>query len=135
MSPRLGLVLICCFFLAWPATALACSDKASEVPSLIAVKFHTDWSPACKQMGDLFLDLTNMFDGRSVLFVVLDRTNSATSHQARLLAAALGLAEIYGQHQGSGFILLLDGHSKRLLVKCGPQQSLTEVTREIRAHL
>jgi len=37
--------------------------------------FHADWCGFCKAMGPLLKDFQNKYDGTSVLFVTLDRTN------------------------------------------------------------
>jgi thiol-disulfide isomerase/thioredoxin len=42
------------------------------------MKFYADWCGSCKAMGPLLEDLQNKYDGKSVLFVSLDRTNRST---------------------------------------------------------
>lgn len=66
-------------------------------------------------MGSVFEDLENKFDGKSVLFVTLDFTNITKRHKAVLMASALGIGPVLEEHKGTGFILLLDGKTKKVL--------------------
>lgn len=104
-------------------------------PRILAVKFHADWCGSCKKMGSAFEDLRNKFDGRPVLFVELDRTNLSSSHQAALLASALRLGEVFDQHAGTGFILLLDGDSREIVAKLTADKTMKEMAAEIEAKL
>ncbi len=84
-------------------------------PKLIALKFHADWCGSCKAMGPVFSDLQNKLDGKPVLFYQLDFTNNTTKHQAYLMASALDVDSVVNENPGTGFILLIDAKSKKVL--------------------
>ncbi len=104
-------------------------------PKLLAVKFHADWCGSCKKMGDIFTDLTNKFDGSPVLFVTLDKTNITTKNQAELMVSSLGIDDAYDKNQGTGFILLLNPSSKKVITKLGANQSLKDMVKKIESVL
>ncbi|MEM7048544.1 MAG: thioredoxin domain-containing protein [Acidobacteriota bacterium] len=112
------------------ALPLAAADGPAE-PEIVAVKFHADWCGSCKKMGSLFEDLTNKYDGKSVLFVTLDLTNGTTRAQAEYLAAALGFGEAFAAHPGTGFVLLLDGETRKPLVKLTADQNIKQMGAEL----
>lgn len=108
-----------------PAAALAAGlDAAPAQPEILAVKFHADWCGSCKRMGSVFEDLRNKYDGKPVLFVELDLTNGTTRSQAEYLVSALDFGEVYAQNEGTGFILLLDGQSRKQLAKLTADQDI-----------
>ncbi|MEM6797137.1 MAG: thioredoxin domain-containing protein, partial [Acidobacteriota bacterium] len=89
------------------------------------------WCGSCKKMGPVFEDLANKYDGESVLFVTLDLTNKTTRAQAEYMAASLGFGDVYAQNQGTGFILLLDGTSKKQLAKLTADQNIKAMGAEL----
>ncbi|MCP4442576.1 MAG: thioredoxin family protein [Aureispira sp.] len=107
----------------------------SEAPKVIAVKFHADWCGSCKAMVSTFKNLQNKHDGEDILFVELNFTNKTTGHQANLLANALGLSKTVEENKGTGFILLVDGKNKKVLKRLTKEQSLKEMSKELRANL
>ena len=104
-------------------------------PDLLAVKFHADWCGSCKKMGSVFEDLRNKYDGRSVLFVTLDMTNGTTRSQAEYMAAALGFGDVFAQNAGTGFILLLDGESRKQVAKLTADQDIKMMGKQLLQHL
>lgn len=127
MKKLLLTLLICAFAL--PMTLGAAAPPAE--PELLAVKFHADWCGSCKKMGPIFEDLTNKYDGKPVLFVTLDLTNGTTRAQAEYLAASLGFGDVYAQNQGTGFILLLDGKSRKQVAKLTSDQNIKVMGAEL----
>ena len=107
----------------------------NDGPEVIAVKFHADWCGSCKKMGPVFSDLQNKFDGQSVLFVTLDRTNISTQNHSRLLANALGLGALRKANKGTGYILLVDAKSKKVLKKLTSAQTAKEMGKAISEQL
>lgn len=124
--PLLVTTLLLPVILALPAVA-----EAPAKPDLLAVKFHADWCGSCKKMGTVFEDLRNKYDGKSVLFVTLDLTNSTTRSQAEFLASALGFGNVYAQNTGTGFILLLDGESRQQVAKLTADQNIKAMGAEL----
>ena len=107
-----------------------------ESPEMIAVKFHADWCGYCRAMGPAFIDLSNKFDYKPVLFVKLDFTNSSTSKQAEYLAAALGLDDAWAEYGGkTGFILLIDADTKTVLDKLMSTDDFKTMKAEFQAAL
>ena len=111
--------------------AFSAGAEAPAKPDLLAVKFHADWCGSCKKMGPVFEDLRNKHDGQSILFVTLDLTNSTTRAQAEYLAAALGFGDVFAQNNKTGFILLLDGDSRKQLAKLTADQDIKAMGAQI----
>ncbi len=86
-------------------------------------------------MVSTFKNLQNKHDGEDILFVELNFTNKTTGHQANLLANALGLSKTVEENKGTGFILLVDGKNKKVLKRLTKEQSLKEMSKELRANL
>ncbi len=124
-------------FVTFALSAFIFSLGAAEIPSpkLIAVKHHGDWCGSCKKMGSIFTDLRNKFDGQPVLFVTLDLTNISTRNQSELLAAALGLQSVYKNNPGTGFILLVDPKTHRVVKKLTADQDIKTMSKAIAAGL
>ncbi|MEM7583157.1 MAG: thioredoxin domain-containing protein [Acidobacteriota bacterium] len=129
MMKKLPLLLAALLMLT--TLALPAGAEAPAKPDLLAVKFHADWCGSCKKMGTVFEDLRNKYDGKSVLFVTLDRTNTTTRSQAELMAAALGFGDVYAQNSGTGFILLLDGKSQQQVAKLTADQNIKVMGAEL----
>jgi len=114
------------------------SQKQNNInpPKLIAVKFHADWCRVCRAMGPVFEDLQNKMDGSDVLFIKLDFTNNKTKNQANLLGAELGLANILKRnYRKTGFILVIDAKTKKVLKKLTINDDLLSMETKIRAFL
>jgi len=107
------------------------ADGHEAAPEVIAVKFHGDWCGSCKKMGPVSTDLGNKLDGMPVLFVELDLTNNTTKHQAKLLASALSLGTVYEGNPGTGFILLVDADSKKVVKKLTADMTLKQMQAAI----
>ena len=122
--------------LALLAALLPASLQAdANEPQVIAVKLHADWCGSCKKMGTAFEDLSNKFDGKPVLFVTLDRTNNTTRHQSDLLASAIGAGKIAADNPGTGYVLLLDGKSRKVLGKLTADLSVKEMGKKLQGVL
>lgn len=105
-------------------------DNIQE-PKLMALKFHADWCGSCKAMGPVFSDLQNKLDGKPVLFYQLDFTNNTTRHQAYLMASALDVDNIVKENSGTGFILLIDANSKKVIQKFTKEDDLKTIATAI----
>jgi hypothetical protein len=86
-------------------------------------------------MGPVLRDLQNKMDGKPILFSTLDRTNQSTSHQAQMLASALGIQKTYATTPGTGFLLVLDANSKEVLARLTKKQSVKEMSKVIQEFL
>jgi thiol-disulfide isomerase/thioredoxin len=104
------------------------ATASAELPRIIAVKFHADWCGYCKAMGQVFEELQAKFDTQPVLYVTLDLTREFDRGQAKYLAHAMGLADIWAEHGGkTGFILLIDGKTRAVIARLTHQQTLAEM--------
>lgn len=121
------------FFGKTEATAQEVGELTRDLlsPRLVAVKFHADWCTECKKMANITTDLQNRFDGKPILFLTFDRTNTSSRHSAELLASALGLEEIYKKYQGTGFIVLIEWKSKKVLKMLTPENSMDDIVQTI----
>jgi len=119
--------------LLWMVVFLGTPVTAEEIatPSVIAVKFHADWCGGCRKLAPAFSDLISEFNGNPVLFVTLDRTDKISSNQAELLATALEIDRIYQENPGTGFILLIDPNSHRVLERLHAGMSKNEMAGSI----
>jgi thiol-disulfide isomerase/thioredoxin len=99
-----------------------------EAPAVIAVKFHADWCGFCKSMGSAFEELQAKFDVQPVLYITLDHTREFNRKQSAYLAQSLGLSEIWGENGNkTGFVLLIDGKSRKVITRLTHEQSLKEM--------
>jgi len=116
--------------------SVAQKSKEIEAPKLVVVKFHADWCRICRAMGPVFEDLQNKMDGQNILFVKLDFTNNQTKHQANMLGAALGIAPILKKnYRRTGFILIIDPKTKKVLQKLTKDDDVYAMEAKIKSHL
>ena len=109
--------------------------RAEQAPQLLAVKFHADWCPTCRRMGTVFEDLDARFEGRPVEFVLLDRTDAATTRAAEAKVAELGLGEVWAQNPGTGYILLIDADSREVVDELTARLDLEQMARKLEERL
>ena len=125
-------LVICIFLGLLVGMAPVMAQMESSSPKLIALKFHADWCGGCKAMGPVFTDLQNHFDGTPVLFVVLDFTNKTSKHHSKMMAAGLGLKEVMMENKGTGFILLVDANTKKVVKKLSSSDSMKTMAMAIK---
>ncbi|HBQ59180.1 MAG TPA: hypothetical protein DD671_06035 [Balneolaceae bacterium] len=92
--------------------------NSDEDPQVIAMYMYADWCGACQAIKPIMEEAKPEFEGQPVLFVKMDMTNDFTAHQSKLMAARLGLSEIFEKNEGmTGFVLLLDANTNEVLDK------------------
>lgn len=97
-------------------------------PAIIAIKFHADWCGSCKAMGPVFEELQAKYDQQPVLFVEFDQTREFNRRQSQYLADALDLGDVWDEHGGkTGFVLLIDAETKKVIERLGYERSLKEM--------
>lgn len=109
-----------------------CASHAAQAPiettQLLVVKFHADWCGSCVQLDEPLGTLQAEFGGQAVDFVRLDLTSDTTRVAAASRAERLGLQAVYGEHgKKTGFALLIDAQSGRVLGELRTSQSLEEM--------
>ena len=99
-------------------TLAAGQVESDEDPHVIAMYMYADWCGACQAIKPIMEEAKPEFEGQPVLFVKMDMTNDFTAHQSKLMAARLGLSEIFEKNEGmTGFVLLLDANTNEVLDK------------------
>lgn len=108
--------------------AQACTAAEMQRPKVIAIKFHADWCGYCKAMGPVFEEMQAKYDQQPVLFIELDQTREFDRRQAAYMAHALGLDSVWDEHGGkTGFVLLIDATTKRVVQRLSHEQSLKQM--------
>lgn len=116
--------------------AIADNAVKSGTQPLMAIKFHADWCGSCKALNAPLKDLQNKFDAKSVLFLTLDFTNQTTTHQAKLLAHALGLKDVVQGFAGkTGFVALIRSKNSNVLGKLDKSMSVKDMSAVLNAQL
>ncbi|MCD6544207.1 MAG: redoxin domain-containing protein [Flavobacteriaceae bacterium] len=86
-------------------------------PDYLVVKFHADWCGNCIAMGSSFEDLQEKFKNDNIEFVKFDLTDKETSAKAEAKAKQIGISEILDNNRKTGFILIIDNTTKKVLYK------------------
>ncbi|MEW6213288.1 MAG: thioredoxin family protein [Acidobacteriota bacterium] len=114
-------------------------DQKIEQPGLLAVLFYADWCNSCKILEPKLNQVKREFQDKSVLFTRFDLTDDFTKDQSAHFAALIGLENFYRESEGkTGFMLLIDGQSKKLLGKItkekSPDEIRTMLTHALKGH-
>jgi thiol-disulfide isomerase/thioredoxin len=101
-------------------------------PKIIAVHVSADWCEPCEGLNETVEMLADRFDGEPVLGIILDVTNLSTRHHSQMLAAALGLEELWRAKRGKvGIIYLLDAETKALIDTLTPENTFEEMSAKV----
>lgn len=124
--------------LAFAATGMSAGQQtraaADEGPKIIAIKFHADWCGYCKAMGPVFEELQAKYDRLPVLYVTFEQTREFGRRQSRYLADAMGLNDTWAENGGkTGFVLLIDARSKRIVNRLSHKQTLKQMGAALQA--
>ena len=83
-------------------------------------------------MGPIVKETAANFEGKSIQFVQFDFTSDETTAAAEAQAAKLGVAELYAKNAPkTGFALLYDTESKKVITKLSAQQDVAQWSAEI----
>jgi thiol-disulfide isomerase/thioredoxin len=102
---------------------------------IYAVKFHADWCGACKAMSPNVKALPEKFDGQPVGFYSFDFTDDNTKADAAKLAKSLDIESIYAANQVTGFMLVIDADSKKILETLTMKDDLDGILAKLKAVL
>ncbi|MEM7401078.1 MAG: thioredoxin domain-containing protein [Pseudomonadota bacterium] len=130
---KLVFLIIPLLFITFPLASQAEETKA-EKPAVYAVTMHADWCGACKALAPKISQAreTAKLDEKEVLFVKFDLTNDKTKHQAGMMAAALGITELYMSNAGkTGFLLLINAESGEIIARITSKQDVESISAKI----
>ena len=98
-------------------TGLATAAEPVE-PKVVGLMFFADTCASCKVLDPKIQAVKGEFVAQPILFATFDHSNDATKAQAAMLAAALGVGDIYkAQEKASGFLILVDAKTKQPIAK------------------
>ena len=128
MKRTLTLVIFALSLVSVSVTARAQKEQAPkqkvEPPKVLAVLFYADWCSSCKELEPKLTKVKPDFEGKAILFTRFDLTDEFTNDQAARYAALLGLENYYTENAGkTGYMLLIDSHSKKVLGRINKQDS------------
>jgi len=123
---RLPFIVLACLGLALTAAA------EPTKPKIVGLLFYADWCGSCKVLEPKLTAIEPGFSGQPVLFTRVDLSNDFTKAQSALLAAQLGVSTAYAENAPkTGFMLLLDSATGRVLAKLTKTQTEEELKAEI----
>ncbi|MCK5462389.1 MAG: hypothetical protein KAI95_05210, partial [Bacteroidales bacterium] len=123
------------------STSAQCGDEkasaektasADKTTKLYALTFHADYCGACKKLKPNVKELQTKAEGESVEWVKFDFTSAESKAKSEELATELGVADLYQENQGTGFVLLVDADTKEKVGKLTSKQSSDEMYQTIK---
>lgn len=109
--------------------------RAAESPKVIAINFYADWCPGCKALKPKLEEAMKDAAGQPCLNVKLDQTDK-DSKQAQYMLAALGLGDLWKENAGkTGFVLLVDTKTKKVVNKITYNQEVKDIKSSLMAAL
>lgn len=131
---KLIFLLILMLFIALPFVSHSEESSATAKPAVYAVLFYADWCGSCKALDPKVTQAREAakLDTQDVLFVTLDLTNDTTKHQAAMMAATLGISDVYEGNAGkTGFMLLLNAESGEKVAQLTNKMEATDIATRI----
>ncbi len=105
-------------------------------PQVIGLLMYADWCKSCKVLEPKLNDVKREFEGEGIFFTRFDMTDDFTIEQSSLYASWVGLEDIFRDNEGrTGYMLLIDPTSKKVLAKLVKTQSTDEIRNSIQATL
>lgn len=105
-------------------------------PQVIGLLMYADWCRSCKVLEPKLNDVKREFEGKGIFFTRFDMTDDFTIEQSSLYASWVGLEDIFKDNEGrTGYMLLIDPTSKKILAKLVKTQSTDEIRNSIQATL
>ena len=137
MLTKYVLTLTALAFLLAPAPTLAGTVQVEGEgdPALYVVKVHADWCGSCTALVPILQEVQAGVADQPVLFVQLDVTDSTLTSQARLLAAALDVEDLFKANNKTGLVLLINAQDHTLLETVTKQNTAAEIVGKIETHL
>jgi thiol-disulfide isomerase/thioredoxin len=112
-------------------TNLATAAEPVE-PKVVGLMFFADTCASCKVLDPKIQAVKAEYVEQLILFATFDHSNDVTKVQAAMLAAALGVGDIYkAQEKASGFLILVDAKTKQPVGKLTRDMSEEDIKTEI----
>ncbi len=112
------------------------ADARLGQPSLIVVRTSAQWCAVCAFAKTSFAKLKGQLSDESILFVMLDRTDEASTRQAVYLAKALGIDEALADGLGRvGTVVIVNTQSKRVIGMAQLSPNVATVAQAIKKAL
>ena len=132
MKSKLTTIILTLSLLGISLTTFAQQQQAPkqkvEPPKVLAILFYADWCSSCKELEPKLNKVKRDFEGKPILFTRFDLTDEFTNDQAARYAALLGLENYYTDNAGkTGYMLLIDSQSKKVLGRINRQNSSEEM--------
>ena len=116
------------------STSSTKADCNSATAKIAAVKFHADYCGACKNLEPKITELKGKFNDE-VVFVQFDFTSDESKEKTESLAADQGLKSVLESNKGTGYIVLYDLKTKKVVGTLKNSQSVAEMEKEIKTYL
>lgn len=124
-------IIVLLFAIVLTQTAFKTKNKMVN-PDYLVVKFHADWCGSCVAMGSSFEDLQSKFKDDNIEFVKFDFTTKETTAKAASKAKQIGISNIFEKNQRTGFILIIDNSTKKVLYKLTKHDNVADMENKIR---
>ena len=106
--------LVVILVLGFPLISQGENHAVHQKPAIYAVMMHADWCGTCKALAPKIAQAreNDGLDSKDVLFIKLDLTDDTSKHQAAMMAAILGIEDVYESNAGNtGFMLLINAET------------------------
>jgi hypothetical protein len=101
-------------------------------PKVVGLMFWADTCASCKVLDPKIHAVKGEFVEQPILFATFDHSNNATKAQAAMLAATVGVGDVYkAQEKASGFLILVDAKTKQPIGKLTRDMSEENIRTEI----
>jgi len=131
---RLLLRLIPLLLVTMPLASFGEQERGVAKPAIYAIQMHADWCGACKALDPKVEQarLDAQLDMKDVLFITLDLTNETTQAQSAMMAAALGISDIYNRNTGkTGFMLIINSATGQKIDRLTSKADSDEIAKRI----
>ena len=136
---KLIFLLIPLMFLVLPFTSQSGEEDSLDIkPAVYGILMYADWCGTCKALDPKIAQARKEanLDQEDILFLRWDLTDELTSHQAEMMAAVLGLGDLYNENAGkTGFMLLVDADSGEKLAQLTMKHEATDIAEKIQASI
>lgn len=103
----------------------------AEQPQIIVAKFDAEWCTNCRAMDPAYHEFKDAFESDDVVFVKFDRTNEQANSASAEKASELGIRSIFDAYPNTGFALIIDGHSKKVLQRLTKADSYSDMVKKL----